>query len=127
MLYESITYWRAGRWLIRVHAHRNADVSATETSAALPMGLERRGEQLVLRTLGMPALSERLVNDQVAVLRLRFGRQPTLPLNLDDYEAAELPVEQLGRFPELDRLMCVSHGVKAVADQALTIGAPHAV
>lgn len=127
MLYESITYWRAGRWLIRVHAHRNADVTATESSAALPMCLERREERLVLRTFGMPSLAEQLASDQVVALRLRFGRQPTLPLNLEDYEPAELPVEQLGRFPELDRLQCVSHGVKAVADHEMPTGAAHAL
>lgn len=110
MLYESITYWRTGIWLVRVQAHLTSSKSSAESFGRIPMRLLRQDDRLVLVDARTTRQLDEAYDDNIAVFQLRDGADVLLPIDLDTYQEVELRIDQFAQHPELDQLVCVEHG-----------------
>ncbi len=111
MLYESLTFWRAGAWLVRVQAHLTASKSSAETFGRIPMHLRRDGDRLVLVDQTLGAEIDEAYDDNITVFQLRQGADVLLPIDLETYDEVDLHIEDFAQHPELDQLVCVEHGI----------------
>lgn len=121
MLFESVTYWRSGAWLVRVQAGFTNNRASAEAFGLLPMRLERDHDRLVLLTAQTGVELGEAYDENITVFRLKAGVDVATPVNLDDYKQEALPISRFTHFPELEQLTCVGHGVNEVDELALAI------
>lgn len=111
MLYESLTFWRAGAWLVRVHAHLTSSKSSAETFGRIPMRLRRYSDRLALVDQKLGQEIDQAYDDNIAVFKLRQGADLLLPIDLEMYSAVDLCIADFAQHPELEQLVCVEHGI----------------
>lgn len=121
MLFESVTYWRSGAWLVRVQAGLTNNLASAEAFGLLPMRLERDHDRLVLLTAQTGVELGEAYDENITVFRLKAGVDVATPVNLDDYKQEALPISRFTYFPELEQLTCVGHGVNEVDALVLAI------
>lgn len=116
MLYESITVWQAGKFLLKLHSGLFDSDAEVRTFTAQPLHLSRNLNLLILTSAKSGETLETIDDPRVVVLKLKETAIGKTPVVITDYDEVSIPIRAFSLHRDLKAFKHVGSSLMPATD-----------